>query len=169
MQEATRAHLADADPQAPTTALEADALNLSALEVIQEHLTGVYRAAVTVVQTGDVEALSDLSTATKPPEFYAWSKQYGRCWVTGRLPERGEIFDLHHVAFGGHEARRNDGGQEILVPVSRAAHIPQPFSDTVTAHSRAFTVGRDPDRLAALIEYLTAERERYTRWIRGES
>lgn len=166
VQERTRALLRDADPTAPTAPPEADALNLSVLEVLPAPL---YRAAVQAVQTGDVTALSDLNEATKPPTFGDFLKQRGTCYVCGQPATGGTVLDLHHTRVGEHEARRNDGGPETLVGVHRACHVPVPFSDRVTAHSRAFAVGRDADALARLVEYLTTEHARYGRFIRGET
>lgn len=166
--EATREALTANVPDAPRHPVEQDALNLEALTVIEAKLPSIYRAAVHAAQTGDVGALDELGEAVRPMGFYTWAKQFGRCWVTGRTPEPGEVFDLHHVQVAGHETRRRDGGQDILVPVSRAAHIPQPFGTTDTAHSSAYSVGNDPAKLTALLEYIVSERDRFGRWERGE-
>lgn len=165
VQERTRALLRDADPTAPTAPPEADALNLSVLEVLPAPL---YRAAVQAVQTGDVTALSDLNEATKPPTFGDWAKQRGRCRVCGRLARPGDVLDLHHEQIAGAETRRRDGGPEVLTALHRACHIPQPFSDRVTAHSKAEGVGNDPAKLAALLWHLASEHARYQAFIRGE-
>lgn len=164
----TRELLAEADPQAPTAPTEADALNLSALEVLATVTPGVFRAAVQAAQTGDVGALLDLGEATKPPRKAEWMKLRGRCRICGRVAQGGEILDLHHERLGEREARPGDETPEILSGVHRACHIPQPFSDRQTAHSRLHTVGNDPARLVEALLHQAREDARYQAFIRGE-
>ena len=168
LRERTRDLLREADPTAPTAPTEADALNLEALELLAERVPALYRAAVQATQTGEVSLLADLAAATRPPTWGEWAKARGRCWVCGRVPEGGGVHDLHHVAYGGHEAR-TDAAPQVLVPVHRACHIPQPGSLTPTAHSRPLAVGQDAAALARLLAYLAAEHARYEAWIRGET
>lgn len=40
---------------------------------------------------------------------------------------------------------------------------------THTAHSSAYSVGNDPAKLTALLEYIVSERDRFNRWERGET
>ncbi|WP_161884435.1 hypothetical protein [Deinococcus alpinitundrae] len=163
--ERSRALLRDADPDAPTHPVEADALNLAVLEALP---APIYRAAVRAAQGEDASGLSDLAAATLPPRYGDFAKRRGHCWVCRELPQDNEVFDLHHVAYGNAEARTN-AHAEVLVSVHRRCHIPQPFGDTQTAHSRTFSVHSDPARLSALLDYLQTEHARYERWIRGES
>jgi len=162
--ERSRALLRDADPDAPTHPVEADALNLAVLEALP---APIYRAAVRAAQGEDASGLDDLAAATLPPRYGDFAKRRGHCWVCGALPEGSEVFDLHHVAHGDTEARI-DNRPHVLVSVHRRCHIPQPFSDGETAHSRAFSVHSDPARLSTLLDYLQTEHARYERWICGE-
>ncbi len=162
--EAAHARLKDLAPDAPEGGRERDALIYSAWQIIPDPLA---RAYLTAAQTGDTSAVDDLARAVTPPTYVEWGKQYARCWVCGQHPAGSEVLDAHHVAYGGHEARRNDGGAEKFSFVDRACHIPQPFNPTVTAHSRAFSVGRDVDALVSFMEYDAIEHARYEAFIRG--
>lgn len=166
-QQATRDALTANVPDAPRHPVEQDALNLEALSVIEAKLPAVYRAAVHAAQTGEVDALDELGEAVRPMGKRAWLKQFGRCRVCGEVARPGEILDLHHEQLGEREARPNNDAPEVLSAVHRACHIPAPFSDRVTIHSRALSVGNDPARLVALLEHLASEDERYEKYIRG--
>lgn len=162
-QQATREALTANVPDAPRHPVEQDALNLEALTVIEAKLPAVYRAAVHAAQTGDVGALDELGEATRPLSYIGWGKAHGDCWICGKRPN-GTAHDAHHVAYGNHHARRRDGPQKFAY-VCRACHIPQPFSHTNTAHSSAYSVGMDPDRLVALMEYDERQRQRWEEFI----
>lgn len=101
-------------------------------------------------------------TAGHPVSYIYFLKKYGVCWVCGKPPkERGYDLHAHHVAFAGHEARRNDGGPEKFAGACPQCHIPQPFSERVTAHSSAFSIGMNPRRMADFMEYDAAHVNAY--------
>lgn len=165
LQDHARTLIADADPQAPTGITERNALALLVLDVLPP---AILRAAVRAAQGEDATDLSNLGAAVQPPTFGEWAKLRGTCWVCQQTSSGGEIFDLHHVAYGGFDAR-TEAHAEIVVPVHRRCHVPQPFSAAQTAHSRAHSMHSDPLRLVALLDYLQTEHGRYERWIRGVS
>lgn len=162
-QQATRDALTANVPDAPRHPVEQDALNLEALSVIEAKLPAVYRAAVHAAQTGEVDALDELGEAVRPLSYIGWGKAHGDCWICGKRPN-GIAHDAHHVAYGNHEARRRDGPQKFAY-VCRACHVPQPFGHTNTAHSSAYSVGMDPERLVAFMEYDERQRQRWEEFI----
>lgn len=123
---------------------------------------------VYLIESEEKPSGTTLKPAAPPMTFGVWAKLYGHCWVCGEACGGVETH-LHHVRVGEHEARRQDDGAETLVPVHARCHIPQPFNPTVTAHSRAFSVGQDAAALARLLEYVSAARSAHERFIQGEA
>lgn len=131
---------------------------------VREFLLKLGNGDVNPEQTFIVQAdgKAPIANAAPPLSYLFFLKRYGVCWVCGKPPkERGYDLHAHHVAFAGHEARRNDGGPEKFAGACPQCHIPQPFSERVTAHSSAFSIGMNPERMADFMEYDAAHVDAY--------
>lgn len=108
-----------------------------------------------IVEAEEARPGAPVKPAAAPVDYGSWAKLNAPCYVCQRTPaESGYPHHLHHVALGEHEARPNDEvTPEVLVAACARCHIPEPFSDRVTAHSRAYLFRRDPDMLIALLHY----------------
>lgn len=108
-----------------------------------------------IVEAEEARPGAPVKPAAPPVDYGSWSKLNAPCYVCQRTPaESGLPHHLHHVAVGEHEARPNDDvTPELLVAACPRCHIPQPFSATQTAHSRAYAFRRDPDALIGLLHY----------------
>lgn len=163
--EAAHARLPDLAPDAPAGGRERDALIYAAFTALPEPLA---RASLHAAQTGDREPLETLGAALTP-DYWTFLKGHFPCFVTGDYPTPERPNDAHHMRVGEQEARPGDDVAEVAVGVSRFAHIPLPFApDSGHAHSRAYIVGNDAARLAALNRWQACAVRGYAAFVRGE-
>ncbi len=163
--EIAHTRLRELAPNAPEGGRERDALIYGGFNALSPRLA---LAALYAAQTGDKKPLEVLGDRVLP-DYGAFLKQHFPCWVTGDYSAGGEVHDLHHVRIGDREARPGDDTPDTLVPVARHAHIPLPFAEgSGAAHSRAYIVGNDAARLAALNRWQACAVRAYAAFVRGE-
>ena len=151
-------------PDAPKGNREADTLSLNAFNLIPDP---VARAALHAASTGDTGPLDALSTALTP-DYISFLKAVFPCWVTGDYPTTDNPNDAHHVGVGDKENRPNDETPDVFVGVARHAHSPLPFAPgSGAAHSSAYTVGNNAERLAALLRWQSCSVRAYGEYVRG--
>lgn len=163
--EAAHARLPDLAPDAPAGGKERDALIYSAFSALPDALA---RASLHAAQTGDGGPLEALGAALTPG-YIDFLKGYFPCFITGDYPTVENPNDGHHLRVSEKESRPNDETPEVIVGVSRQAHIPLPFAPgSGAAHSRAYVIGQDAERLATLVRWQASAARAYAAFVRGE-